>query len=241
MERVTTNAKCLGEGKIGSVRSGLIPALHSSTNRAHNDRQEQHAWHLPFVQNLVAEGFDFRLVEFLIAREIFVSRGVLRYQGAFADDFSVIRQVLLSAKFIDLGEEAPSGDANEGVFYSRLEQVRQTGTLYFANYRGAVVYLELGCTHLASTLALRFTFTVSREPKLCENDGNEPLELKRVSVIVSSSPFPSLVFCLSSLLSSDTVLDFLSIAADKDGSVCDIAVSGTRDMRGAWRDTYSSM
>lgn len=109
------DAKERRHGQIGSVGTGLIPALDRRTNRAGEDGEIQRHGLAPLVEDLVPEHLDLGVGEGKFARDVFVVGGVLGHQSTLLDQREVVGEVLLETELLDIAKEHVARDTGERV------------------------------------------------------------------------------------------------------------------------------
>lgn len=107
-----SNAEFDGEGQVGSVRSGLVPSLNSSSDRAGDDGEVERQWMGPFVGSFVAEGLLLVFAEDVEAVEIV---GRLRDQGTALDQVDFVLETFLFREEFDIGHEIRVGNVRERI------------------------------------------------------------------------------------------------------------------------------
>lgn len=123
------NTEFLGKGQVRALSSGqncsrvevfvpthvrprLIPALHCSSDRAHNDCDVQLEWVTPTVRSLISQKLLFVLVQLLQALEI---GWILSYQSAFLEQLELIIQTLLMCELLDISHEVYVRDSRQRI------------------------------------------------------------------------------------------------------------------------------
>ena len=72
------------------------------------------------MEDLIAQSVNLILAQGVVTDDVLVTRGVLRDESALANGVTVSLQVFVFAKGVDVGEECPSRDADERVFYPAM-------------------------------------------------------------------------------------------------------------------------
>jgi len=137
-----------GKEDGGAVTARLIPPLHTGSDGAGRNGQEEFHGQPPLVFNLVADGKPFVFIEGLIAGDIFVVFRVLGHQGALPQQGNVLDEPLFVGEGLDVGHELLSWDALERILDLGLEVACHVRVGYGAE---APPMLEMGPFDMAPT------------------------------------------------------------------------------------------
>ena len=113
----------------GTVGTGLIPTLDSSTNGAGGDGHEQTPGHAPLVVDFVLENLDLEGSELLLTVDVVDGGGVLGDEGTLPEHGKVLLEALGFGEDFDIGHELFPGETLERVADLGLEVLGQVNML----------------------------------------------------------------------------------------------------------------
>jgi hypothetical protein len=88
----------------------LIPTLDSSADGTGDNGEIEGSRLAPFVENLIADIFDFQGGEGVFSVDVLVVGGVLSYESTLADKSCVLSEPFLFSESIDLLEKGVPGN-----------------------------------------------------------------------------------------------------------------------------------
>lgn len=100
------------EAQISTIGTRLVPSLHSSANRAHNDGEVERERVFPLVRDLEAQRLALIIQQAIDMVEI---TRILRDQSPSLDKLDMLRQTLVFAKGFDIAHQVAVGDVRERV------------------------------------------------------------------------------------------------------------------------------
>lgn len=132
------NAKLDRERQVGTVGTGLVPALHGGSDRCQDNGEDEGPGLVPLVRLLAAEDVLVGIVKLGVPLK---ATRVLPNEGTLAEELLLVRKAILVTEAVDVIEELVLGDTKEGVLNSGMLTLRSLAT-------------PLRHTHLAETFSL---------------------------------------------------------------------------------------